>query len=604
MDPVREGLLKGLELPPDYTIAEWAEAHVVLPSELAAEPGPYRSSRTPYARAMMNAQNDPTLPIVCYKTSAQIAKTTSLLMGLGYHIHHDPCPMLLVLPDQGIAEAFSKKKLEPFINGTEPLRERIGTVGTRKSTGTIFEKSFPGGFLQLAGANTPNALRMHSVRKVFADEVDGFKLSSGKDGDPLMLAFKRATTFANRQLIVSSTPVDKMTSLIEAYWQRSDKRLYHVKMPCCGDMNVLAWEHVKWVKGQPETCEYWCQSCGTPTGPRELKLAALAETGNEWRATAPFTGVAGFHIWQIYSPFSNLIEIVREYESSQRSEQEKKVWWTTFLGEPWDEMGAVATTGEALFNGRRFWKDGVIPEGACVLTASVDVQGNRLEVLVVAHGPNKQRWAIDLFVVDGNPAGQNVWDRCENLLERRYQHETHPDIWRGIEGVAIDSGGHYTQQAYDFASKAHMRSKPWFAIKGVGGEGKLAWSDSKRPLRNGAKLHLVGVDSLKEEIYAHIVREESSENPWENRIFLRKTPAIDLDHCEQIVVERPRRVIDSKGFVKTEWHKPPGARNEMLDLLVYAEAVHRYLAIDHQARLAAMDNDQTTSTAELADLFE
>jgi len=62
-------------------------------------------------------------------------------------------------------------------------------------------------------------------------------------------------------------------------------------------------------------------------------------------------------------------------------------------------------------------------------------------------------------------------------------------------------------------------------------------------------------------------------------------------------------VIDGKGFTKREWIKSPGVRNEQLDMMVYAEAVSRHLAIDYEGRMRAMAASRTASTADLANLF-
>ena len=44
-----------LRPPPQLTISEWAERHRILGSRAASEPGPWRTGRTPYLRAIMDA---------------------------------------------------------------------------------------------------------------------------------------------------------------------------------------------------------------------------------------------------------------------------------------------------------------------------------------------------------------------------------------------------------------------------------------------------------------------------------------------------------------------------------------------------------------------
>ena len=45
--------------PEKLTVDEWADKHRVLSPESSAEPGPWRTSRTPYLREPMRAFNDP-----------------------------------------------------------------------------------------------------------------------------------------------------------------------------------------------------------------------------------------------------------------------------------------------------------------------------------------------------------------------------------------------------------------------------------------------------------------------------------------------------------------------------------------------------------------
>lgn len=595
MGALAEGFVRGLALPPDYTISEWADATVMLPPELAAEPGRWRTDRAPYQREMMDVVADPRVEVVGYKTSAQVGKTSVLLNVMGYHIEHDPCPMIAVMPDLGTVENFSKSKLTPYLRATPQLDERMAADRSRSASNTIFRKEFVGGFVQIAGANSPTALRMQSVRIVFGDEIDAMPRSAGKEGDPLTLAFKRATTFPNRKMVVASTPLDKGFSNIDDIWENSDKRLWHVPCDCCGHEQVLRFEQIHWRKGEPDTAEYACEACGSLMSDARLKLAVKR---GRWIATAPFAGIVCFHAWQAMSPWSSLSKIIGEYEAAEKRPDKLKVFTNTVLGETWDLDQAARTTADALFNRRRRYVGNMIPAGACVLTAGVDIQGDRIEVLVVAHGPNNMSWQLEHIVIEGDPTTEWPWKRLEEVLRRRYPHETQPDLVRPIEGVAIDSG-YLTQRVYDFAARAFFMGRPWYAIKGQEGEGRIAWERSKLRIKGGAKLHIVGIDSIKDEIYSRL----SNPDPSSDYIHIRQDDTFGLDWCEQLISEVKRNEVNKRGFTKAVWHKPPGVRNEALDMSVYAEAVHRSLAIDHAGRLQRMVSFQKADTGELARLF-
>lgn len=598
MGPLAEGIVRGLALPPDYTISEWADAEVILPPELAAEPGRWRTDRAPYQREMMDVCAEDGVEVVCFKTSAQVGKTSILLNVMGYYIAHDPCPMIAVMPDLNMAETFSKSKLAPFLRATTALTRRLAPERSRAASNTLDRKEFEGGFISIAGANSPTALRMQSVRIVFGDEVDAMGQSAGDEGDPLTLAFRRAQTFPNRKLIIASTPKDKGFSRIDDFWERSDKRHLFVPCSCCGHSQILVFEGIVWRKGDPDSAEYRCEGCGSLMSDATLKLQVKK---GEWRATAPFTGVVGFHAWQIISPWSSMSEIVAGYEGSKHRADLHKVWVNTVKGETWDVDKAAHTTAELLFARRRDYRRNLIPAGACIVTAGVDVQGDRLEILTVAHGPNGLSWQLEHIVIMLDPTGDAAWKRLEEVLLRRYAHETHPHVSRPIEGVAIDSG-YLTQRVYDFAARATFLGRPWYAVKGQDGPGRVAWARSEMRIKGGAKLHIVGIDSIKDEIYSRL----ANTDPAKDFIFIRKDDdTFGMPWCEQLISERKRQKIDKRGFAKEEWHKPPGTRNEALDLSVYAEAVHRHLAPDHAGRLAALTMDTgPKSTADLARLFQ
>jgi phage terminase large subunit GpA-like protein len=79
----------GLTPDPALTVSEWADRHRVLSPRASAEPGRYRTDRTPYMRVIADALS-PTHParrIVVMK-SAQVGFTECGNNWIGYVIHH------------------------------------------------------------------------------------------------------------------------------------------------------------------------------------------------------------------------------------------------------------------------------------------------------------------------------------------------------------------------------------------------------------------------------------------------------------------------------------------------------------------------------------
>ena len=84
--------------PPDLSVSEWADEYRMLSSESSAEPGRWRTDRAPYQRGIMDAASDPAISEVVVMSSAQIGKTEFLLNIVGYYIHQDPSPIMLLQP--------------------------------------------------------------------------------------------------------------------------------------------------------------------------------------------------------------------------------------------------------------------------------------------------------------------------------------------------------------------------------------------------------------------------------------------------------------------------------------------------------------------------
>ncbi|MGC8758593.1 MAG: phage terminase large subunit family protein, partial [Bryobacteraceae bacterium] len=109
LDECVEQLAMAFEPPPRQTVSEWADQNWRLSWEGSAEPGPWRTDRAPYQRAILDAltPNSPYERVVMMAAS-QTGKTEIALNFVGYVIDRDPGPMLVVLPRVEDGEAWSK----------------------------------------------------------------------------------------------------------------------------------------------------------------------------------------------------------------------------------------------------------------------------------------------------------------------------------------------------------------------------------------------------------------------------------------------------------------------------------------------------------------
>src|SRR5262245_13491601 len=171
---LRSAFLAGLKPDPRQTVAEWADANMILPS-WSAEPGRWRTSRTPYLKEIMQCLS-PSSPYrrIVFQKCAQIGGTETGKNWIGYTVHRSPASMLIVEPTVDVAKKLSKQKVQPMFDTVGVLKGKVKEARARDSGNTILAKEYTGGMLVLTGANSGVGLRFMSAQNLFLDEVDAY----------------------------------------------------------------------------------------------------------------------------------------------------------------------------------------------------------------------------------------------------------------------------------------------------------------------------------------------------------------------------------------------------------------------------------------------
>ncbi len=255
----------GLKPDPLLTVSEWADQHRVLSQRASSEPGRWRTARTPYLKEIMDCLS-PSSPIqrVAVMKGAQVGCTEAGNCWIGYVVHQAPGPMLAVSPTVELAKRNSKQRIDPLIEESDVLRERVKERRSRDSGNTVLSKDFPGSVLILTGANSAVGLRSMPARYLFLDEVDGYTGDVEGEGDPILLAERRSATFRRRKIFLVSTPKTRSLSRIEREFEASDKRYFFVPCPHCREHQVLQFENLTWPEGKPDEAAYVCAHCRSP----------------------------------------------------------------------------------------------------------------------------------------------------------------------------------------------------------------------------------------------------------------------------------------------------------------------------------------------------
>lgn len=486
--------------PPDLKISDWADANRIISSEASAEPGHWRTDRAYYQRAMMDAISEVSCERVVMMTAAQIGKTEIILNTVGYYVDKEPSPILILNPTIEMAETFSKDRLAPMIRDTPCLTGKIADPKSRNSGNTLTHKSFIGGHITMAGANSPASLASRPIRILLCDEVDRYPVSAGSEGDPLSLAMKRTQNFWNRKIIWVSTPTLKGSSRIEKAFELSTQEEFFIPCPKCGEYVAYEWSQIVY-KNRSEPimqCPHCKQEYSKGIWTRQ-------QSRGKWIAGNFASKVRGFHINSFASPWASWSELCDQYEEAQKAGDEAvKVWHNTVLGLPY-EFNTWAVEINSL-DERREEYGAELPEGVLCLTCGIDTQDNRLELEVVGWGANYESWGIEYGIIYGNPSGGELWQELDAYLSRTWKFKDGQEM--GISCACIDSGGHFTDEVYKFCKP--RKSRRIFAIIGRGAYGLP--SVSRPSVKNRAKtpLFTLGVSTLKGLLFTRLQAERNA----------------------------------------------------------------------------------------------
>lgn len=576
-DRLREARTRTLKPRPTLTLPQWADAKRYL-SSMSSEAGKWRTDRIAVARGPMEAATDPKTRRLSVMGPTQLLKTELILNVIGYYIDQDPCPILVMQPGDDEAEAFIKERVDPMIECTPVLKKLVKEKKSRDSGNTVSYKSYPGGFLVAVGSRSPAKAASRPIRVVLLDEIDKYPANTGREGDIREIVAKRQSTFWNSILIEVCSPTEEETSKIAASYEESDKRIYEVPCLKCGVKQELVWEQVKWPKDQPHLAKYECKQCYHKWNDAERNRAVKL---GEWRATAPFMGHAGFRTNCLVSPWETLGKIAVEYVKATKSVEKLQVFVNTRLAKTWKHQADVPDWRQ-LYDRREEYQRNIVPPEAYFLTAGVDVQGDRLELEIVAWGPRKVSWSIDYRVIYGDPNVEETWEELEKVLDEEWKVAGEMNGTVGISMMAVDSSDN-TQTVYDWCRRFKERV---MAIKGSGtldtALGLAKYQDVKKDgkrIKAGIRLWPLGVNIIKKQIYGWL-RKPKPMDDEQDPIGYMHFPKYDEHYFKMLTAERiVTRMV--KGYSKEEWEKFRD-RNEALDCRVYARAAATRLGLDRK----------------------
>lgn len=495
---------------------------------------------------------------------AQMGKTESLLNIIGHRLDDDPAPALWIAPTQKAAESLSSDRLMKMVRSTPALLAKLHQGRQNK----IGEKFFSGVRLGFAWAGSTTELASHPCALVVVDEVD--RMEPTAEGDPISLAMARTATFPDGKVICVSTPTLEGASPIWARFLEGAQHRWHWPCLACGGYFCPSFELLRWPeKATPAQARrnavIVCRHCGSeiPDSHRHAMNAnglylAPGQSVVDGRiiGAAPESDTASFWVSGLCSPwrtFGRAAQLWLEAHQAGDLARMQAVKNTQF-GELWQVKGE-APAWEKVWDLRGGYESNTVPPGARILTAGVDVQKDRLYVVIRGFGAQGESWLIAHHEIFGLHEGGGAWSQLAALLERPY------DDLR-VRLALIDSG-FAADTVYNFTRCHRQLCAP---CKGHGSlekpvkPARLDVTRSGKTVPGGLTLWHVDGGYFKAQIHSRI-----DWPPGEPGGFHLPIDATE-DYCRQLVAES--RIVKAN---RVQWIRH-GKANHYLDAEVYAHA--------------------------------
>lgn len=564
----------------------------------------------PHMRGIIDAFFEPGVRGIRCCKSSQAGWSETMATLLGFIIDMMPAPIIVLFPKEKKGKEFNLERFEPMVNSTPRLAAKVPLKSREKGITQTF-KLFPGGWLKFVHSHSADEVKSSSARYGFVEEPDECDRDVRGQGSTVKLLLERLKQYFDTFSVMGGSPTLEDLSTITDEMKLTDKRKWFAPCHHCGEKVPLdgeAWPLVKWNedetrnhpvygKAVPESACMGCPHCGGIW--TDWERARNSRAG-QWIATAPFTGFAGFYISDLMSSAQGaaLPRQVEKYLEAQHKAAGGDVtglieFWNNQLGLAF-KYKSPAPNEDELEKRAEDYPELTVPWPGLAITAGVDVQGDRIAIVVVAWGRGEESWRVYWGEIHGNPVDRNdaVWTELETMLFRPFRHASGTELF--AESITIDSGdGNTSDAVYWFCRKHKSRG----VVPGKGVENGEIYRvprpiDPGRPTkasRFGLHIYQVGTEKAKDLIIGfgeNGGRLRLSEKDKDGNIITGRGPGrmhwyrgIRGDYYAQVTseIKAPRR---GRPRQKLFWDVKIGKRNEGLDCEVYALHASRRIKVN------------------------
>lgn len=641
--PIVRGAADAFRPPRRMSVADGASRSLVI-RQAGGYSGPWSAEEAPYMVAPMNALASRAHEAVCFVGPARTGKTMGLLDGwFARNVTCDPGDMLIIQMSQDKAREYSKTRIDRAIRNSPALRELMSSRGHDDNT---HDKLFRHGMWVKIGWPSATQLSSSDYRYVALTDYDRMPDNIDGEGSAYQLAVKRTQTFLSRGMCMvesspgrdyddpywkPSTPHEgpPATGIVGIY-NRSDRHRWYWQCLECKEYFEAA-PGLQLFASLPAEAELIedvrtaslvslaehhariaCPVCGCPIEQRwkphlnRLETARWVADGQtvtpdgEVVGEAPRSSIAGFWLGGVaaaYQKWDSLIlrylQGLREYALSG-SDLTLKATINTDQGMPYLPRHLLADKSASIEDRKDDTLERYhVPAEARFLVATADVQGGsngRFVCEVRAFGPGLTSWLVDRFSITHterngvtsqvDPAGYpEDWDLLTaRLVQATYRLGDGREL--RVLKTGVDTGGEAgtTPNAYAWLRRlrrAGMASRVMLLKGGSHDQAKpvvqgTARDNRGKPMRD-MPLWIINTDYFKDIVAASLRRTVPGPG------YFHVPDWLPAAYFEELRAE----VRDAAG----RWKKVR-ARNEALDLWVYALAICEAIGLGPKGRLS------------------
>ena len=236
------------------------------------------------------------------------------------------------------------------------------------------------------------------------------------------------------------------------------------------------------------------------------------------------------------------------------------------MGQGWREAAEEIDDAALAARAEPFALPNAIPPEVLFVTAGIDVQRDRLEMVFLGWGRD-EIFVLGQSVIWGDVMGEDVWAELDDALRTIWKHPKGGFL--RVDAAGIDAGDGVTMDRVLGFCRPRM-ARRIFAVKGASGDRQAIRASDTR----GARLFIVGVDGLKGQLINRLTRGRS----------VRFSDTLEGRFFEELASER-LVVRYRRGAPVRQWERTPGRRAESLDCVIYAMAVRALVnaSIDRRA---------------------